>query len=183
MANILSYIATNMAKLLERPTLEGESNNNSLCFSTRLFVAGDLAFFSLILGKENWSGKWCNWCMLSPKEWADQGHEKGEHWTIEKIYDIHRNVTENNLPETPQNIRGVTELSLIEAVPIENFILSVLHILIGMGNSLVDCFLEWVEERVEKLLPVEVEARNRVLYATVQYSNIQSEYKRWLETD
>ena len=74
-------------------------------------------------------------------------------------------------------------MPLIDAVPIENFILSVLHILIGMGNSLVDCFLEWVEERVEKLLPVEVEARNRVLYATVQYSNIQSEYERWLETD
>ncbi len=74
---------------------------------------------------------------------------------------------------------GVTPL--IDSVPIENFILSVLHIIIGMGNSLISSFLEWVEERVEKLLPNEVEARNRVLYATLQLSSANTDYESWLQ--
>ena len=159
----------------------GNNNNDFLSLNTRTFIAGDLAFFSLILGKENRSIKWCNWCMLSPKEWAIDGHEKGEKWTIEKIYEIQNNVAGNNLAETPQNIRGCTAEPLIDCIPIENFILSILHIIIGIGNSLIECLFEWVEERIEVLPPNVVEARNRVLYATLKHSSINEDYKSWLE--
>jgi len=159
----------------------GNNNNDFISLNTRTFIAGDLAFFSLILGKENRSSKWCNWCMLSPKEWAIDGHEKGEKWTIEKIYEIRNNVAGNNLAETPQNIRGCTAEPLIDCIPIENFILSILHIIIGIGNSLIECLFEWVEERIEVLPPNVVEARNRVLYATLKHSSINEDYKSWLE--
>ncbi len=137
--------------------------NGAFSFSTRTFIAGDLAFFSLILGKENRSGKWCNWCMLSPKEWSVFGHDKGELWTIDKIYDIRQQVEDGTLTEIPQNIKGCTEKPLIDSVPIANFILSILHIIIGVGNAFVDAFLEWIEERVEQLHPDEIAARNRCL--------------------
>jgi hypothetical protein len=74
--------------------------------------------------------------MLSPKEWSVSGHERGELWTIDKIYDIRQQVSDGTLTEAPQNIKGCTEKPLIDAVPLENFILSILHIVIGVGNTL-----------------------------------------------
>jgi hypothetical protein len=157
--------------------------NGAFSFSTRTFIAGDLAFFSLILGKENRSGKWCNWCMLSPKEWSVFGHDKGELWTIDKIYDIRQQVEDGTLTEIPQNIKGCTEKPLIDSVPIENFILSILHIIIGVGNAFVDAFLEWIEERVEQLHPDEIGARNRCLYAQIQFENAQEAHDKWSQND
>lgn len=112
-----------------------------MCFSSCTFFAGDSAFFAVILGKENMSGSWCNWCKLSPK-----GVENG------------------NLAETLANLKGCAMRPLIDAVAVENFILSILHILIGMGAVLIESFLEWIEERVEKLTLAEVEAQNRELF-------------------
>ena len=72
---------------------------------------------------------------------------------------------------------------LIDAVAVENFILSVLHILIGMGNVLIESYLEWIEERVEKLTLAEVEARNRIIYATIQLKQAEEVLERFLEND
>jgi hypothetical protein len=39
-----------------------------------------------------------------------------------------------------------------------------------------------VKERVEKLSPIEAEARNRALYATLQLSSANADYESWLES-
>ena len=31
------------------------------------------------------SGKWYHWCMLSPAEWENCDHEKGDMWIIQSI--------------------------------------------------------------------------------------------------
>jgi len=167
----------------EAATADDPSRSDTFCFSTRTFIAGDLAFFSLILGKENRSSKWCNWCMLSPKEWSVSGHERGELWTIDKIYDIRQQVSDGTLTEAPQNIKGCTEKPLIDAVPVENFILSILHIVIGVGNTFVDAFLEWVEERIEQLHPDEVAARNKSLFAQIQFDNAKKDHENWSQNE
>ena len=33
------------------------------------FLAGDLMFLAMIMGKEGFSMAWCNWCKLSKAEW------------------------------------------------------------------------------------------------------------------
>jgi hypothetical protein len=38
--------------------------------------------------RKNNSSKWCNWCKLSLKEWAVDGHELGKLWTIKETYRI-----------------------------------------------------------------------------------------------
>ena len=48
-------------------------------------ISGDLAFFATVVGKKNMSGKWCHWCKLSPAEWENCDHEKGDMWTIQSI--------------------------------------------------------------------------------------------------
>jgi hypothetical protein len=67
------------------------------------------------------SSKWCNWCNVSAKDWSLHGKRHGELWTLE--------------------IKGVANRPLIDAILVSNYILSILHIIIGMGNSLVDAFL------------------------------------------
>ena len=89
--------------------------------------------------------------MLSKKEWSTYSHTKGEPWSIGKIESIRTQVENKAIIQTPGNLKGCTQRPLIDSVPIENFILSVLHIIIGMGNTLIDAFLEWIEERVEKV--------------------------------
>jgi len=81
------------------------------------------------------SAQWCTWCQLSKKEWKCVGHATGAQWSIQQIQDLRRNVQENNLEESPENIRGCTKDPLFDAVPVENYIVSVLHILIGVGNT------------------------------------------------
>jgi hypothetical protein len=76
---------------------------------------------------------------------------------------------------------GCVKRPLIDAVPIDNFILSVLHIIIGIGNTLLDDFYEWIEWRVEKLTQQEVAHRNTVVYAELQVHQEKEVYDRWLE--
>jgi hypothetical protein len=132
-----------------------------------------MAFFATVLGKENMSGKWCNRCYLSAIDWSLHGHRRGELWTLEMIENVRQNVELNNMPETPQNLKGVTNRPLIEAIPVSNYILPILHIIIGMGNSLVDAFLEWIEERIEVLDVRQVQAQNTIIYATVLHDMLQ----------
>jgi hypothetical protein len=120
-------------------------------FEVRAFASGDVAFYSTILGKPNMSPCWCSWCMLSKQSRNSEGHTPGEKQTIEKVHQIRHNVKFCGLKEEPCNIMGCTKVPLIDSVPIENYILSILHIIIGVGNSVLGVFYEWIEWRVEKL--------------------------------
>jgi hypothetical protein len=165
----------------EPPALQ--NNNTFLSFSIRSFITGDLAFFATILGKENMSAQWCTWCQLSKKEWKCVGHATGAQWSIQQIQDLRRNVQENNLEESPENIRGCTKDPLFDAVPVENYIVSVLHILIGVGNTLLESLLEWIEERIEAVSMPEIIARNEVIFAEAHFNRIQNDYDRFLEEE
>ena len=120
-------------------------NSSIINLSSRIFQAGFIAVFATALGKENMSGKRCNWCNLSAKKWSLQGHHCGEFWMLEMIENVQQNVELNNMPETLQNLKGVTNRPLIDAIPVSNYILPILHNIIGRGNSLLDAFLEWIE--------------------------------------
>jgi hypothetical protein len=168
----------------EPPSLEPAQDIRSLTFSTRVFITGDLAFYQTMLGKENMATCWCTWCMLSPKEWAVPGHASGESWTLEKINGIRDKVADGLLSDKePSDIKGVTKQPLFDAIPIQNYIVSVLHIIIGMRDTMTDGIIEWLESRVEKLQKAEIEARNRIIYATIQLEEDQKKLEVWLEKD
>jgi hypothetical protein len=132
------------------------SNDQYQVFTTRLFICGDLSFFAMVLGKENSSSCWCTWCTLSKAQCSSEEHERGELWMIQKIYNIRENVESNNAVEQSGYIMGCTAKPLFDAIEISNYIICILHIVIGIGNKLVDCLLEWVEQRVEKLTDEEI---------------------------
>ena len=53
-------------------------------------ISGDLTFLQHLLAKKM-SGKWYHWCMLSPAEWENCDHEKGDMWTMQSIKDNLKN--------------------------------------------------------------------------------------------
>jgi hypothetical protein len=126
-----------------------QHNDDFFWLQMRTLIAGDLSFFATILGKENMSGSWCTRCMLSKAQWNDSAHLPGELWTVDKIYEIHENVAENGMPEIPENIKGCKDKPLFNSVPICNFVIPILHIIIRIGNALVDCIFELIEECIE----------------------------------
>ncbi len=81
----------------------------------------------------------------------------------------------------PSDIKGVTKRPLFDAVPIQNYIVSVLHIIIGMGDTMTDGIIEWLESRVEKLQKAEIEARNKIINATIQLEEDKKNLRRGLK--
>jgi len=51
-----------------------------------------------------------------------------------------------NLPNDAVNIKGCIEAPLFDSVPVQNYIVPVLHLLIGVGNNLLESLLEWISE-------------------------------------
>jgi hypothetical protein len=148
-----------------------------------VFITGDLAFLSTLLGKENMSTAWCPWCMLSKVQWSLKNHDKGELWTIDKIIQLREKVDLKELSEEPEYLRGCTKVPLFDSVPIENYIVPVLHILIGVGNSLVNAVFEFVDERIERLPEQLVVARNNINTAEINLDDAEADYNDWLQND
>jgi hypothetical protein len=134
----------------------------------RVFVTGDLAYLAAILGKVNMSGGWCTWCGLSPKEWSPTGHEKGANWTLQAMAEVRTAIETGVLPDTSANRQGCVDEPLRTCVPIESYILPILHTEIGIGNRLITSFLDWVDLRIEKVPDNEMEERYGVYEAQVE---------------
>ena len=109
---------------------------------TRILISGDLAFFATIVGKNNMSGHWCHWCMLSPPEWENCDHEKGNKWSIQLIKDNLKKQF-SNLDMTPYDKKGCVLPMLFDRIPIENYLFSLLHAEIGIGNKIISSFYTW----------------------------------------
>jgi hypothetical protein len=79
-------------------------------------------------------------------EWKCEGHATGALCSLQQIH------YENNVEESPDNISAYSKDPLFDAIPVINYIVSMLHILIGVNNAIFENFLVWIEERILKLL-------------------------------
>ncbi len=58
-------------------------------------------------------------------------------WTLEEIYNIRDHIEVSRAEETPATIMGCTARPLLQHVPVYNYILSILHIIIGVEKNLL----------------------------------------------
>lgn len=120
------------------------------------FIAGDLAWECFCLGKEGAANNWCIHCMLNSSQWSEANHGKGGCWSIDKLNDI------ADSDKKGPNRMGVKRRTYFPWIPIENYILPILHLCIGLGNDVIDYFGFLVEWRLTKLSPEERSWKNRV---------------------
>ena len=108
------------------------SNRHASSFSIKptLFLAGDLAYLAVIMGKENVSSSWCNfWWKLSKADWQNACPVSNYMmWDIHQIYlQVDCNV-ENGF--TDARMKGVRS-SPMSSIPFSRIIFSGLHAAIG----------------------------------------------------
>ena len=102
---------------------------------------------------------WCHWCILSAVEWENFDHEHGDAWAIQLIKDnLEKHLLNNNM--IPYDQKGCVLPMLFDSIPIENFIFSLLHAEISIGNKIINSFYGWITKHVEPLLDEEVELSN-----------------------
>jgi len=121
------------------------------------FMAGDLAWESFCLGKEAAASSWCIYCKLSPSAWSAPGHTKGEVWDIDGLQEM----ADSNAKGAKR--LGVKRRPYFPWIPVENYILPVLHLCIGLGNNVIDYFGHLVEWTLTKLSDEERGWKNRVV--------------------
>ena len=114
------------------------SNRHAGSFSIKptLFLAGDLAYLAVIMGKENVSSSWCNfWWKLSKADWQNACPVSNDMmWDIHQIYlQVDCNV-ENGF--TDARMKGVRS-SPMSSIPFSRIIFSGLHAAIGIGNRII----------------------------------------------
>jgi hypothetical protein len=64
-----------------------DANNTKV--PIRFFIAGDMAFYAVCLGK-NSATHWCHLCQLASKVWQQLNHKLGELWTVEIFQQPHK---------------------------------------------------------------------------------------------
>jgi len=157
---------THSISYLDDSPIQGASfDEHLISLPINIFLAGDLAFLSTLLGKENMSTAWCPWCILSKVQWSASNHKPGQLWTIDNIVDICEKVDWKELSEDPELLRGFTKLPLFDLIPIQNYIVPVLHILIGVGNAVVNAIYGLGAQATKKEKVQRVEGLRRIFWA------------------
>ena len=135
------------------------SNRHTSSFSLKptSFLAGDLAFLAVIMGKENFSSSWCNWCKLSKVEWQNTCPLSNDMlWDINEIKLQADCNVENGFRDA--QMKGVGSLPM-SSIPFSRIIFSGLHAAIGIGNRIVHHLEEFIDVDVEDISHEEFQLR------------------------
>ena len=140
--DIVNNIVTNEMSCIisSEDQVETTKYNIKKSIHVRVLMCGDMAYFAAVLGKVNMSGKWCTWCKLAPSEWKMCNHVIGDPWTISDMVEVREQVDSRAISDKPANRRGVVKKILIDSIPIDHIIFSLLHAEIGVGNKVLDFF-------------------------------------------
>jgi hypothetical protein len=120
----------------------------------------------------------CSWLLeiYYHSLWMLQGLQHGEFGTLEIIKKVWQNVKLNTMPETRQNLKGVTNRPLIDDILVSNFILFILHIIIGWKYS------SWCSDERVGLLDIRQAQTRNALFMYLHETSL-AQYESWLEND
>ena len=142
----------------------------------KLYLSGDLAFYAMVLGKENSDTYHCPYCMLAKPEWQSDNHQKGELWTISKLKQMVVQASTFTKAERPK-ARGVKENPYWPSIEPEMYIIPILHLSIGLGNYIIAAIFDWINQDIVQISEDEQRVRNslsataRLLFETREERN------------
>jgi len=140
-----------------------DSNTKSL--KPNMYIVGDLAFYALILGKEGMSGDWCHLCTLPAAEFKDLMKD-GDPYTYlfmkQKAdeYKVKMAAWKTSGRKTkPKATCGMKDEPWWTFIPLANFIVPLLHCLIGIGDNIFVKFRDIISESIEYISDNEKDTR------------------------
>jgi hypothetical protein len=104
-----------------------------------------------MMGKDNFSSSWCNWCKYSKPEWQVDCDVNSNNmlWDINGInVKVDCNVAHGYSDARMQGVRS----SPRSLIPFSRIIFSGLHAMIGIGNRLTNHLEEFIDVDVENIL-------------------------------
>ena len=139
----------------------------------QLHIISDLKFLFTMMGKDRYSGAWCIYCVLKQSQWTaihrdnDEGkcNCEADLWTIEKLHGVAMIQMQKDALDRTYESSGIREIPYWNFIPVTCVIVPILHLLLGLGNDILDSFWEWVDVHAEKLTLEEVEARQMTMLA------------------
>ena len=117
-------------------------------------MTGDLAFYSLILGKEHMAPHWCWRCMLTKKQWTEGKDDirVGDPWTVANMQEhLHKLETGELNKKKPAQQKGITKRMLVDCMDMRNIPVPPLHNNELFVNTPIKELLCWINHRIEKL--------------------------------
>jgi hypothetical protein len=118
--------------------------------SINLFMAGDILFYNMVIGKEGMSGWWCSYCQLFKNDWQQLHHQRGEPWTIERLHEHAERIANGAVSEKDvRAVRGVRGKPVFDALPLSHFITPVLHLTIGKVNNVLENYVAELQAAAE----------------------------------
>jgi hypothetical protein len=95
-------------------------------------------------------------------QWNDAGHPKGELWTDALVHEIQMEVLSSVKAVDSAKRKGISSLPQYKSLTADMFLLPSLHLKIGMTNTAVSVFANFVEEEVEHKSEAELESAIKV---------------------
>ena len=102
-------------------------------------------------------------------------------WTIDLLKKSF-NDNDNNENMTSYEKKGIVKKWLFDSVPIENYIFSLLHAEIGVGNKIVYIYFDWINERIEPISDEELELTNDLIDLKVELKHHVKELEQWIKS-
>ena len=129
----------------------------AVSLSPQLYVTGDLAFYGMVLGKEGMSGKHCHLCQTSLAEMKTLARD-GQRWTYEEMDRLAASY-QSDKRKSKKATMGMKNSPWFKCIPLENYVVPLLHCLIGVGNDLFSKFRDIVSEEIEYISQEEILTR------------------------
>ena len=167
------------------------------------YIAGDLAYLFMLVGRMNHSTCKCIRCMCtSSKESYGQNCMEGDMWTLENMAlqvanykiahasddsplliglsqeDIARIKAQSKEDSAKSGIKSYE--ALITNVAMENWKLPTLHIRLGIGNELAFILRDYIKDKLEVDLPFISEARDIRDSAKIVFEVAQSDFDTYV---
>jgi hypothetical protein len=120
--------------------------------------------------------------MLSHAIWQNAGHELGEVWDLTKIAAVAEHVAAT---ADLTREKGVMTMALIWTIGIDRYICPPLHMVLGVGNTILSDYFEWVDKRdgIERLPQSLLAARANYTEAVTDLEDFKEERTVWVQLE
>ena len=126
-----------------------------------LFICGDLAFYAVAMGRDGCSGSRCPWCDLTHSQFCDPNSDpmmEGEPLTYEKLLTFEQRRLD---PDNELDTGGLKCQPMLEEDNCQ-YINPILHYSLGLTNKLHNAVIDFLDDKVEIILPEEQLKRQRL---------------------
>ena len=118
-----------------------------------LYLSGDIKLYCTVLGKNGFAGVWCYICDLAKSEWSFDPNAPFNSWSLKSIAEQFA----KDLKGT--NRKGVSGNPLFKWIEPFYCVVSLLHILIGIVNYILDNMTNKAMLQIDKMTENEVDNR------------------------